>query len=274
MDLTERPLPGGNVGGAVRVGDTVRRPTGPWTPAVHALLRHLEAAGFAVSPRVRGIDDRGREILTYLEGETVGDADLWPAWTRDDRTLHQVGRLLADYHRAVAGFDPPAGAAWRFTDRPLAAGEVICHNDCAPYNVVWNEGRIAGLFDWDVAGPGDPLQDVAFAAWQWVPLHEPAQREPGWDRPPDVARRVHLLAEGYGLAPEARPAFVEMIPARMRMSVERIAAGAGAGDPGLARLRDRGYLDDMRRSVAYVESILPSLRSALVPTADRPEGSS
>ena len=49
-------------------------------------------------------------------------------------------------------------------------------------------------------------------------------------------------------------------------------AGAEAGDPGLASLRDRGYLDDMRRSVAYVESILPSLQSELVPTADRPEG--
>ena len=34
-------LAGGNLGGAVRVGDTVRRPVGPWTPAVHALLGHL-----------------------------------------------------------------------------------------------------------------------------------------------------------------------------------------------------------------------------------------
>lgn len=273
MALTEHPLPGGNVGGAVRVGDSVRRRTGPWTPAVHSLLRHLEAAGFAASPRVRGIDDRGREILTYLEGETVGDAGAWPAWTRDDDTLGQVGRLLADYHRAVAGFEPPPGTRWRFTDRPLEAGEVICHNDCAPYNVVWREERIAGLFDWDVTGPGDPLQDLAFAAWQWVPLHEPAQRGPGWDRPPDVARRMRLLAEGYGLAPEAHPSFVGMIPARMRMSVERIAAGAEAGDPGLASLRDRGHLDQMRRSVAYVESILPSLRSALVPGTDRRERS-
>ncbi|MFI2076838.1 MULTISPECIES: hypothetical protein [Streptomyces] len=33
-----QPLPGGNVSaGVVRIGDTVRRPAGPWTPAVHAL---------------------------------------------------------------------------------------------------------------------------------------------------------------------------------------------------------------------------------------------
>jgi hypothetical protein len=38
-------LDGGNAGGAVRVGDTVRRTAGPWTPAVHALLAHLAGKG-------------------------------------------------------------------------------------------------------------------------------------------------------------------------------------------------------------------------------------
>ena len=31
----------GNVGGVLKVGDTVHRPVGVWTPAVHALLDHL-----------------------------------------------------------------------------------------------------------------------------------------------------------------------------------------------------------------------------------------
>jgi hypothetical protein len=263
--VTEReaPLPGGNVGGAARIGDTVRRPTGPWTPAVHALLRHLDAVGFAESPRVIGMDDRGREILTYLEGETVGDAEPWPAWTRSDATIAEVGALLRRYHAAVASFVPPPGAAWRFTDRPLESGDVICHNDCAPYNVVWRDGGIAGLIDWDVAGPGLPWQDLAFAAWQWVPLHHPSLLEPGWRAAPDVPGRLTLLLDGYGLAAEERATLLEAIPARMQMSVERIAAGADAGDPGLRTLRDRGYLDDMRRSVAYVHDQLPSLRSVL-----------
>ncbi len=33
-----------------RVGGTVRRSIGLWTPAVHALLRHLERAGFDGAP--------------------------------------------------------------------------------------------------------------------------------------------------------------------------------------------------------------------------------
>jgi hypothetical protein len=59
----------GNVSTVVRIADTVRRGTGPWTPAVHALLRYLEEVGFDGAPRVRGIDEQGREILTYLSGD-------------------------------------------------------------------------------------------------------------------------------------------------------------------------------------------------------------
>jgi hypothetical protein len=114
MPVDEVPLPGGNVGGAVRVDDTVRRVAGPWTPAVHALLDHLHAAGFDAAPRVRGIDDRGREVLSYIEGETVGDDDPWPAWWRDDDTLVQAIRLLRRFHDVVTTFEPPADARWRF----------------------------------------------------------------------------------------------------------------------------------------------------------------
>ena len=47
---------GGLISTVTRVGDTVRRGTGPWTPAVHALLRHLEGVGFDGAPMVLGID--------------------------------------------------------------------------------------------------------------------------------------------------------------------------------------------------------------------------
>lgn len=85
--MVEKRLDGGNTGAAVRVGRTVRRSAGPWTPAVHALLLHLARNGFPGSPRPLGIDSQGREILTFLEGETVGSKLPWPAWTHTERTL-------------------------------------------------------------------------------------------------------------------------------------------------------------------------------------------
>ncbi len=74
MHDEEQPLTGGNVSdGVVRVGDTVRRPVGPWTPAVHALLTHLHEVGFRAAPRPLGIDGQGREVLTVVPGNVV-----WP----------------------------------------------------------------------------------------------------------------------------------------------------------------------------------------------------
>src|SRR2546430_17662405 len=72
------PLPGGRMtSGLVRHGDRVRRPTGPWSPAVHEYLRHLAAAGFEGSPRVLATGD-GWEELTYIEGEVAADPARQP----------------------------------------------------------------------------------------------------------------------------------------------------------------------------------------------------
>jgi hypothetical protein len=59
MSDYEERLGGGYNNVVVRVGDTVRRPINEWTPAVHALLKHLESVGFTGSQRVLGIDEKG-----------------------------------------------------------------------------------------------------------------------------------------------------------------------------------------------------------------------
>jgi len=111
LDEEEVALPGGEATPeVVRVGDTVRRTTGRSTPAVQAVLRHLEAKGFDGVPRVLGFDDRGREVLTYIEG-TPGTRP-WPQGLRTDAGLTAVVRLLAAFHDAVADFVPPTDAEW------------------------------------------------------------------------------------------------------------------------------------------------------------------
>src|SRR5438045_1578734 len=115
----EIPLIGGNTSTVVRVGDTVRRNVGPWTPAVHALLRHLEYIGFTGAPRVLGFDERGREVLSYLEGE-CGSYPLGPDWVTDD-ALVAVATMLRMYHDAQFGFRPPPGAVGRSFGPPPRA---------------------------------------------------------------------------------------------------------------------------------------------------------
>src|SRR4028119_642084 len=75
---------GGVDGGADLVDGAFRRASGPWTPSVHLLLSHLFHAGFVGAPRPLGWDREGREILTLLEGQTVGLARPWPEWVHSD----------------------------------------------------------------------------------------------------------------------------------------------------------------------------------------------
>ncbi|MFI5938611.1 hypothetical protein [Actinoplanes sp. NPDC051494] len=92
--MSEEALPGGNTTGAARIGDVVHKPASPWTATVHALLRHLESAGFAGAPRALGFDEQGRETLTHRRGETIGGRVPWPGRAFDDHVLVQVGRWL------------------------------------------------------------------------------------------------------------------------------------------------------------------------------------
>jgi Phosphotransferase enzyme family len=182
----------------VRVGDTVRRPAHAWTPAVHALLRHLEEAGFPYSPRVVGIDEHGREVLTYIEGESGPQG-----WAKvvGDTGLTAFARLLRDHHDAVAGFRPPEGLRWFTGETGCRAGQVICHGDFGPWNVVWRGGRPAGLLDWDYARPADRMHDLAYAAEYVAPFRDDTEclRRLRYPEPPDRRHRLELFAAAYGL---------------------------------------------------------------------------
>jgi hypothetical protein len=252
--MSEETLDGGNTGGAIRVGDTVRRPVGPWTPAVHALLAHLAAKGFSGAPRVLGIDDAGREILTFLKGETVGSAKPWPSWTHADDTLDQVARWLRTYHDAVADFVPPRGAVWREGGR-WSPGLIVGHNDAAPYNAAWHDGQLAGFFDWDLAAPVSPEWDLAFTAFSWVPLHaRHVVAVEGFSDFPARPRRLHRFLDVYGWAGD-RTSFIEVVQDRARAHADGIRRLAAGGDPVFARLLRQGVAADLDRAIAELSEL-------------------
>lgn len=240
-------LEGGNDGGAVRVGSTVRRAVGVWTPAVHELLRHLECKGFAGAPRVLGFDEDGREVLSFLEGETMGHRRVWPEWTRTEETLCQVAWWLRDYHEAVADFVPPLNAVWR-TRKRWSPGLIIAHNDAATFNAAWHRGELVGFFDWDFAGPATVESDVAWTALSWVPLH--ARHVAASEGVTDFAARPHrlrLFLEAYGWPGDARR-IIREIQARMRARAVDIRRLGAAGEGLYARLLRQGVADDMDRA--------------------------
>lgn len=246
------PLGGGRTtAGVVRIGNTVHRPVRPWTPAVHAVLRHLEEVGFEGSPRVLGIDEQGREVLSFLDGETVGERRPWPRWVHADATLSDVGAWLRRLHDAMADFRPPADATW-FSGKAWRPGLVIGHHDAAPYNAVWRAGRLVGFVDWDTSSPSSRELDLAYAALLWVPLLTPGSAWPHASVPVEnQSRRLHLFLDAYGFDGD-RKAFGEIIAARARINAGVISRLADGGDPAYAAIRQQA--DDLEWSACEVEA--------------------
>lgn len=172
------PLAGGmSTPGVVRAGDTVRRPTGPHSPFVHDLLRYLEDVGFDGAPRLLGVDERGREILTFVEGEVAHEPHQY---SPSDALLTNAAAMIRRFHDATAG-------------SILAADhEIVAHNELGPHNTVFVGEAPVAFIDWDDAAPGTRLFDLANAVWSFVDVGE------GGGPIAEQARRVRLMCDVYG----------------------------------------------------------------------------
>jgi Ser/Thr protein kinase RdoA (MazF antagonist) len=155
---SERRLHGGALTeGVVRIGDTVHRPAGPGVELMREVLEHLERAGFDAAPRWLGVDDEGRVVLSWIEGET---------FTERSRLHPYIGDPAA----RIAFGDAQVEAAFRLLRRyhDTFDGDVVCHGDFGPWNLVWRGDLPVAIFDFDGVYRGDPSDDVAYALRMFI----------------------------------------------------------------------------------------------------------
>ncbi len=261
MTQTEEPLFGGLVDGRVfRVGDTVRRPAGDWTPTIHALLSHLQGKGFP-SPRPLGLDEAGRESLSFLPGRV--SLWPWPPALLAESGPRQVGALLKTYHVAVADFRPPVPAIWRHGAQDLTPGQVVLHGDFGPYNLVWTsdsaDATLSGVIDFELARPGAPLEDAAFAVIRVAHLRPDAGAfRVGFTEVPDRTARLTAFAEGYGCAPGV---LVSQVLQTQKGELHRITAWGGEGREPWATFLRKGLADEVRTELAWMSEHIGGLRA-------------
>ncbi len=146
---------GRSTAGVVRIGDTVRRPMMRDATFGHDCLRHLEGIGFRHVPRFHGVDDEGREVLSFIPGTVPVDLGMYK-----DNQLTAAANLLRRFHDATADM-----LAVR-----EGGVEVACHNDWAPTNTVFVEDMPVAMIDFDTARPGERLWDLGYSAFTWLDL--------------------------------------------------------------------------------------------------------
>jgi Ser/Thr protein kinase RdoA (MazF antagonist) len=250
-EAEEHVLAGGNVADVVvRIGDTVRKPGLPQTPAVEAFLSYLNDAGFSGAPRTLGRDQQGRHVLEYIPGQVAHDMP-----PMDLEGLHRVGRLICEFHDIAEGFAAPPDAHWDICIPPDRI-DFICHHDLAPWNLVCAGDRWV-FIDWDGAGPGSRLWDLAWAASGFVPL------QPGGD-PAEDAPRLRALADGYGLTVEQRREFPQLIGAHARGMADLLRESALTGKQPWARLYAEGHAAYWGPSADYADRHVIAWTDALL----------
>jgi hypothetical protein len=265
MDDAEE-LSGGNVTRVVRIGDTVHRGTGPWSAAVHGLLGHLERKGFDGAPRFLGLDDEQREVLSFFPGEVVRYP--FPGYVWLDAVLLRVGELMRGLHDATIGYEPPPSNAWQLTYPDHRKHEIICHNDIAPYNVVFVDKRPTAFIDFDVAGPGPRAWDLAHAAYRFVPFSYTAdleQIDANLTQPAHQARRLRLLCSAYGGVDPV--SVLHMVESRLETLCATLEQQAEAGNQAYQRLVQDGHLAHYRTEISDWWRHCPDVESHLMESA-------
>ena len=118
-----------------------------------------------------------------------------PQWVWDPSILHDAGALLRRYIHDASVELAGADLEWQLPTHQPA--EVVCHNDPAPYNMVFRDEQLVGLIDFDTASPGPRVWDFAYLAYRLVPLGENG----GGDAPGENGRlsRLDALTKAYGL---------------------------------------------------------------------------
>jgi Ser/Thr protein kinase RdoA (MazF antagonist) len=229
----EHVLSGGFVSTVTRRGDEVYRSMAEQHEYVHELLRFLAERGWRGAPRVLRTEPPATEVLSYLHGLSGANNDVRRA-AAEPSCLAALARLVRELHDLTAG-------------TALAGGsEVVCHHDIDPRNTVFRHGTTGlepvAFIDWDIAGPGRRVEDVAHLVWQFVPLG------PGTDVG-RAARALVTVCEAYGPLDRS-----ELVPTALwwqRRCADGIDAGARAGEPAMVRLAELGVPDDVRRQEAW-----------------------
>lgn len=262
MEFENIALTGGQQNQVIKVGDTVHRMI-KGHPLIHSYLLYLEKAGMPGVPRFLGLDEQGREILTFLPGKTMGRdfSHLHPCLYSDE-TITDAARFMRRLHDVSAGFVQTAhDNNWKNPFFPEGDHETICHGDAAIWNFVFVEDRFTGLFDFDQAYPGTRVWDLTSTLFSVIPLtyfvYIPELRTTvdyeSSKHAADRRRRIRLFFDAYGMdCPEN---IIDLVAQRIQRGFcNGMTEGAATGNESCIRMIKEGHLIHYQKVAAHLKA--------------------
>lgn len=246
----EIPLPGGEVNHVVRVGNTVRRSSGPWGPTVLRVLAHLRSVGFSYAPEPLGMDEQGRESVTFLEGDPAWRP--WPSVLHSDDGVHQAAVMVGELSAALASYEVRPDDDWRHGGVPGAASTTLRHGDLGLWNTLWQGDRLTALVDWDYLEPAPPLWDFAQLCWYIVPTRAGHWQAHGFAAEPDYLHRMGIVADHAGTTVEVLARTLLQV---MALDRDRTLTWGGAGRYPWDKFLAEGFVTDIDHDAAFVRDL-------------------
>lgn len=215
----------------------------------HALLGTLHAHGVAV-PDSRLFVPPDTLVIDFVPGDTRLPPNAGAALAAALAAVHRqsldglpalpvredpLPELRAWLPR-IAGLETAVRSLGDYAQTPR-----LLHGDFWPGNVLWHEGRLAAILDWEDAAIGDPLSDVACARVELACAAGPAEaaqftgtyfeltglsrrRLPVWDLYVTTAALTYM--DQWGLQPDALAARKAVTQVAQARALAELGAGA------------------------------------------------
>ncbi|MCL2697599.1 MAG: aminoglycoside phosphotransferase family protein [Oscillospiraceae bacterium] len=253
----ERELTGGNVSTVTTDGSVVYKDRKPQSATIQRLLRHLQCKGIDFCPKPLGFDNRGREMLSFMPGNTIDDFPGVSLITDKIETVKQAASMLRKLHDATMDFTKQPDDVWFLRYDGDLPNEVICHNDFAPYNITFDNNLPVGLIDFDTACPAPRVWDIAYAVYRFVPLGESvydcvsgAYRD--YDKSKDCEERKILLGvflNSYGFNDDIEEYIVQRLSALVNLFDEECAKG----NQVFIKMKQEGHQEFYIREIEFIK---------------------
>ena len=156
--------------------------------------------------------------------------------------------MLRRFHDATTTYRP-SEAQWQYSYPDIHCHEVICHNDFAPYNLVFEAEKPKAIIDFDLAGPGPRIWDLAYAVYRFIPLSwDEGIQTLGLAEKTRQVQRLALFCQTYGL--ENWQELLPTVEKRIELMRTYLIDGAANGNAACQKLIEEGHADYYEKELA------------------------